>query len=71
MTKDNENPVEVSITGTLRITVDDEILKEIFIKMMSGEPISLGGYRLILRNLTSEDVPSGKTLTNVDGILIS
>ena len=71
MSTDNENPVEVSITGRLRVLVDDEMLKEIFIKMMSSEPISLGGHRLILRNLTSEDVPSGKTLTNVDGILIN
>jgi hypothetical protein len=71
LTEDNQNMLEIAITGTLRLLVTDKILEEVFTKCLTQEPISLGGYKLIIdpNSYNKELCPSENFLTYIDAVL--
>jgi len=73
MTKDNKNLIEISLNGTLRIIVSDEIMKEIQVKSISQEIINLNGINMIIEPATydMEPVPSGKMLTYFNAAVVT
>ena len=68
---DQKNLVEISITGTLRIELSDEMMDEVMTKMLTQEPIKLGGYELILdsRNYDKDITPTNNFLIYLDAWL--
>jgi len=73
LTVNNKNMIEVSLSGTIRVIVDDEMMKEIQIKSITREELSLKGLRLIIEpsSYMYEACPTENILTYFNARIVT